>query len=143
LTKTLGFSYVPTLLMSAPPWVFSCMFSVLVAWSSDRRQEKVRHTISTHAPKLILILASVLAHRRTHLHGPHWLHHQHFHNQGCRTLRRALPPGRLLRWVRQLNLTYSLSLNPSLTTATASSSSTPGSAPLSRVLQPSEQLLLR
>jgi hypothetical protein len=41
LTKTLGFSYVPTLLMSAPPWVFACLFSVAVAWSSDRRQEKV------------------------------------------------------------------------------------------------------
>jgi hypothetical protein len=41
LTKTLGFGYVPTLLMSAPPWVFACMFSVAVAWSSDRRQEKV------------------------------------------------------------------------------------------------------
>jgi hypothetical protein len=41
LTKTLGFGYVPTLLMSAPPWVFACLFSVAVAWSSDRRQEKV------------------------------------------------------------------------------------------------------
>lgn len=41
LTGTLGFGYVPTLLMSSPPWVFSCIVSVLVAWSSDRRQEKV------------------------------------------------------------------------------------------------------
>jgi hypothetical protein len=41
LTKTLGFGYVPTLLMSAPPWVFSCIFSVCVAYSSDRFQEKV------------------------------------------------------------------------------------------------------
>jgi hypothetical protein len=41
LTKTLGFGYVPTLLMSAPPWVFSCIFSVCVAYSSDKFQEKV------------------------------------------------------------------------------------------------------
>ncbi|KAJ6088357.1 hypothetical protein N7486_009618 [Penicillium sp. IBT 16267x] len=44
LTGTLGFSYVPTLLMSAPPWVFSCLFSLLVAWHADRTQEKVNHT---------------------------------------------------------------------------------------------------
>lgn len=27
--------------MSAPPWVFSCLISIAVAWSSDRHQEKV------------------------------------------------------------------------------------------------------
>ncbi|EPS31015.1 hypothetical protein POX_b01996 [Penicillium oxalicum] len=43
LTGTLGFSYVPTLLMSAPPWVFSCLFSVLNAWHADRTQEKIWH----------------------------------------------------------------------------------------------------
>ncbi|KAL4782165.1 major facilitator superfamily domain-containing protein [Aspergillus varians] len=43
LTETLGFGYVPTLLMSAPPWVFSCFFSIGVAWSSDRHQEKFWH----------------------------------------------------------------------------------------------------
>lgn len=47
LTKTLGFGYVPTLLMSAPPWVFSCIFSMCVAYSSDRYQEKV---CSPHRP---------------------------------------------------------------------------------------------
>ncbi|OJJ62453.1 hypothetical protein ASPSYDRAFT_55316 [Aspergillus sydowii CBS 593.65] len=45
LTETLGFSYVPTLLMSAPPWVFSCLFSLCVAWSSDRYQEKFWHIV--------------------------------------------------------------------------------------------------
>ncbi|KAF7587218.1 hypothetical protein BBP40_007531 [Aspergillus hancockii] len=45
LTGTLGFSYVPTLLMSAPPWVFSCIFSLCVAWSSDRYQEKFWHIV--------------------------------------------------------------------------------------------------
>ncbi|KAI9368537.1 major facilitator superfamily domain-containing protein [Aspergillus egyptiacus] len=45
LTETLGFTYVPTLLMSAPPWVFSCIFSLCVAWSSDRHQEKFWHII--------------------------------------------------------------------------------------------------
>ncbi|OGM40324.1 allantoate permease [Aspergillus bombycis] len=45
LTGTLGFGYVPTLLMSAPPWVFSCLFSLVVAWSSDRYQEKFWHIV--------------------------------------------------------------------------------------------------
>ncbi|KAF7562468.1 hypothetical protein G7046_g1665 [Stylonectria norvegica] len=43
LTGTLGFKYVPTLLMSAPPWVFSCMISLVNAWHSDRTQEKFWH----------------------------------------------------------------------------------------------------
>ncbi|RDA91783.1 hypothetical protein CP533_2827 [Ophiocordyceps camponoti-saundersi (nom. inval.)] len=41
LTGTLGFDYVPTLLMSAPPWLFSCIISVLVSLHSDATQEKV------------------------------------------------------------------------------------------------------
>lgn len=41
LTGTLGFNYVATLLMSAPPWVFSCLISLVNAWHSDRAQEKV------------------------------------------------------------------------------------------------------
>ncbi|WZH42027.1 major facilitator superfamily domain-containing protein [Fusarium acuminatum] len=45
LTETLGFSYVPTLLMSAPPWVFSCIVSVINAWHSDRTQEKFWHIV--------------------------------------------------------------------------------------------------
>ncbi|CAH0058197.1 unnamed protein product [Clonostachys solani] len=43
LTNTLGFGYVPTLLMSSPPWVFSCIVSVIVSWHSDRTQEKFWH----------------------------------------------------------------------------------------------------
>ncbi|SPN96484.1 related to nicotinamide mononucleotide permease [Cephalotrichum gorgonifer] len=43
LTGTLGFSYVPTLLMSAPPWVFSCIVSLINAWHSDRTGEKFWH----------------------------------------------------------------------------------------------------
>ncbi|KAH6692432.1 pantothenate transporter liz1 [Plectosphaerella plurivora] len=45
LTGTLGFSYVPTLLMSAPPWVFSCMVSLANAWHSDRQQERFWHIV--------------------------------------------------------------------------------------------------
>ncbi len=45
LTGTLGFGYVPTLLMSAPPWVFSCIVSMINAWHSDRTQEKFWHII--------------------------------------------------------------------------------------------------
>ncbi|KAJ9133392.1 Tartrate transporter [Pleurostoma richardsiae] len=43
LTGTLGFSYVPTLLMSAPPWVFSCLFSLANAFHADRTGEKFWH----------------------------------------------------------------------------------------------------
>lgn len=46
LTQTLGFDYVPTLLMSAPPWAFSCIISLLVAWNSDRTQERFWHIVS-------------------------------------------------------------------------------------------------
>ncbi|CCE34217.1 related to nicotinamide mononucleotide permease [Claviceps purpurea 20.1] len=46
LTKTLGFGYVPTLLMSSPPWVFSCLVSLLNAWHADRTQEKFWHIVS-------------------------------------------------------------------------------------------------
>ncbi|GAM41942.1 tartrate transporter [Talaromyces pinophilus] len=35
--------YVPTLLMSAPPWVFSCIVSLINAWHADRTQEKIWH----------------------------------------------------------------------------------------------------
>ncbi len=45
LTGTLGFSYVPTLLLSAPPWVFSCIVSLINAWHSDRTQEKFWHIV--------------------------------------------------------------------------------------------------
>ncbi|KAH9995341.1 MFS general substrate transporter [Xylariaceae sp. FL0662B] len=43
LTGTLGFDYVPTLLMSSPPWVFSCIVSLTNAWHADRTQEKFWH----------------------------------------------------------------------------------------------------
>ncbi|KAI0832269.1 MFS general substrate transporter [Hypoxylon sp. FL0890] len=43
LTGTLGFGYVPTLLMSSPPWVFSCIVSLFNAWHADRSQEKFWH----------------------------------------------------------------------------------------------------
>ncbi|KAL2255890.1 hypothetical protein VTK26DRAFT_2527 [Humicola hyalothermophila] len=43
LTGTLGFDYVPTLLMSAPPWVFACLVSLVNAWHSDRTQDKFWH----------------------------------------------------------------------------------------------------
>lgn len=29
--------------MSAPPWVFACLVSLLTAWHSDRTQEKFWH----------------------------------------------------------------------------------------------------
>jgi MFS family permease len=45
LTQTLGFGYVPTLLMSAPPWAFACIVSVINAWHADRTQEKFWHIV--------------------------------------------------------------------------------------------------
>ncbi|KAI0137057.1 major facilitator superfamily domain-containing protein [Xylariales sp. AK1849] len=45
LTGTLGFAYVPTLLMSAPPWVFSCIFSLINAWHADHTGEKFWHIV--------------------------------------------------------------------------------------------------
>ncbi|BCS18744.1 uncharacterized protein APUU_11572A [Aspergillus puulaauensis] len=57
LTETLGFGYVPTLLMSAPPWVFSCLFSLCVAWSSDRYQEKFWHIVG---PILIGLIGFII-----------------------------------------------------------------------------------
>ncbi|KAF2220998.1 major facilitator superfamily domain-containing protein [Elsinoe ampelina] len=58
LTGTLGFSYVPTLLMSAPPWAFSCIISLLVSWHADRTQEKFFHIIG---PVCIGILGFVIS----------------------------------------------------------------------------------
>ncbi|KAF9870447.1 tartrate transporter [Colletotrichum karsti] len=45
LTGTLGFAYVPTLLMSAPPWAFSCIISLINAWHADRCQERFWHIV--------------------------------------------------------------------------------------------------
>ncbi|KXH46037.1 major facilitator superfamily transporter [Colletotrichum salicis] len=45
LTQTLGFGYVPTLLMSSPPWAFSCIISLINAWHADRTQERFWHIV--------------------------------------------------------------------------------------------------
>lgn len=45
LTATLGFGYIPTLLMSAPPWAFSCIVSIINAWHADRTQERFWHIV--------------------------------------------------------------------------------------------------
>lgn len=43
LTSTLGFARIPTLLMSAPPWVFAVIVSLINAWHADKTQEKFWH----------------------------------------------------------------------------------------------------
>lgn len=58
LTGTLGFEYVPTLLMSAPPWVFSCLVSLLVSWHSDRKGEKFWHIA---CPVLVGVIGFVIS----------------------------------------------------------------------------------
>ena len=45
LTKTLGFGYITTLLMSAPPWAFACVISLINAWHADRQQERFWHIV--------------------------------------------------------------------------------------------------
>ena len=45
LTQTLGFGYVPTLLMSSPPWAFACVVSLANSWHADRTQEKFWHIV--------------------------------------------------------------------------------------------------
>jgi MFS family permease len=45
LTKTLGFGYITTLLMSAPPWAFACVVSLANAWHADRTQERFWHIV--------------------------------------------------------------------------------------------------
>lgn len=45
LTRTLGFGYITTLLMSAPPWAFACLVSIINAWHSDRQQERFWHIV--------------------------------------------------------------------------------------------------
>ncbi|WWC92441.1 uncharacterized protein L201_007399 [Kwoniella dendrophila CBS 6074] len=44
LTKTLGYGTTETLLLAAPPWVFSCLLAILNSWHSDRTQEKFWHS---------------------------------------------------------------------------------------------------
>ncbi|KAF1994698.1 MFS general substrate transporter [Amniculicola lignicola CBS 123094] len=45
LTGTLGFKYIPTLLMSAPPWAFACLVSLVNAWHADRTEERFWHIV--------------------------------------------------------------------------------------------------
>ncbi|CAN8103904.1 unnamed protein product [Discula destructiva] len=45
LTETLGYGYVPTLLLSSPPWLFSCIVSIINAWHADRTGEKFWHIV--------------------------------------------------------------------------------------------------
>ncbi|KAF1919228.1 tartrate transporter [Ampelomyces quisqualis] len=45
LTRTLGFGYITTLLMSAPPWAFACLVSLINAWHADRQQERFWHIV--------------------------------------------------------------------------------------------------
>nr|XP_018259832.1 MFS transporter [Kwoniella dejecticola CBS 10117]OBR81990.1 MFS transporter [Kwoniella dejecticola CBS 10117] len=44
LTKTLGYGTTETLLLAAPPWVFSCLLALVNSWHSDRTQEKFWHS---------------------------------------------------------------------------------------------------
>jgi hypothetical protein len=59
LTGTLGFGYVPTLLMSSPPWLFSCIVSLINALHSDRTGEKFWHIVGPIAGGLVGFIISM------------------------------------------------------------------------------------
>lgn len=123
--------------MSSPPWLFACIVSLIVAWSSDRTQEKV----CSH--KLILLLVSiltilkVLAHCWSYLHWFSRIHHQHVNTQRCCTIPCSLPPSIFLRWVCRASRIINLS-KFQLTSKLDTSSSILGSAQHSLALLPSE-----
>ncbi|OKP09449.1 hypothetical protein PENSUB_5185 [Penicillium subrubescens] len=70
LTGTLGFAYVPTLLMSAPPWVFACIFSLVNAWHADRTQEKVSLTPKPPSPSQTQSTQLTNPSQIWHIYGP-------------------------------------------------------------------------
>lgn len=43
LTQTLGYNITKTLLLTAPPWVFSCFVALANTWHSDRQGERYLH----------------------------------------------------------------------------------------------------
>ncbi|CAK7202227.1 hypothetical protein SEUCBS139899_004949 [Sporothrix eucalyptigena] len=43
LTKTLGYGTTQTLLLSAPPWIFSCIVALANTWHADRVGERYMH----------------------------------------------------------------------------------------------------
>ncbi|KAJ0331521.1 hypothetical protein COL922a_011793 [Colletotrichum nupharicola] len=59
LTGTLGFGYVPTLLMSSPPWAFSCIISLINAWHADRTQERFWHIVGPICVGLVGFIISM------------------------------------------------------------------------------------
>lgn len=59
LTGTLGYGYLPTLLLSSPPWVFSCIVSLINAWHSDRTGEKFWHIVGPIIGGLIGFIISM------------------------------------------------------------------------------------
>ncbi|WVQ86269.1 hypothetical protein IAT38_008437 [Cryptococcus sp. DSM 104549] len=44
LTKTLGYGTTETLLLAAPPWIFSCILALINSWHSDKTNEKFWHS---------------------------------------------------------------------------------------------------
>ncbi|KAF2797968.1 MFS general substrate transporter [Melanomma pulvis-pyrius CBS 109.77] len=58
LTRTLGFGYITTLLMSAPPWAFSCLVSLINAWHADRTEERFWHIVG---PILVGLVGFVIS----------------------------------------------------------------------------------
>ncbi|KAH8919433.1 MFS general substrate transporter [Atractiella rhizophila] len=68
LTATLGYSRNITLLLCAPPWVFSAIVSFINAWHSDRTGEKFFHIIG---PLIVGIIGCIIA-MTTHSVGPRY-----------------------------------------------------------------------
>lgn len=45
LAGTLGYDRTKTLLLCAPPWVFSCIVALVNSWHADKTQEKFWHSV--------------------------------------------------------------------------------------------------
>lgn len=45
IVQTLGFGQVETLLLTAPPYLFACIFSITNSWHSGRTNDRCFHII--------------------------------------------------------------------------------------------------
>ncbi|KAK4688760.1 hypothetical protein P7C73_g1345, partial [Tremellales sp. Uapishka_1] len=62
LTKTLGYGTTETLLLAAPPWIFSCLISLVNSWHSDKSNEKFWHSIWPLCMGIVGFIISIATH---------------------------------------------------------------------------------
>ncbi|KAG2044649.1 sugar transporter [Suillus americanus] len=59
LCATLGYDTTVTLLLCAPPWVFSCIVGFALAWYSDKKQRRYRCFVFTNALGVLAFIISI------------------------------------------------------------------------------------